>query len=262
MKRTIVDDLVALPWWSNLVLALVVYIGLRFLLPGIALQSPLLRGISLLLPQLAWLFAGLLVFIAFVSLYHKWQRGELLDSQTSIKTIKALSWKDFEYLVSEAYRRKGFTVRENAGAGADGGIDLVISKDGKTILIQCKNWRAKSVGVTTVRELYGVLVAEKASEGVIVCSGNFTRDAIEFAQGKSLTLIDGSSLLRLIGDVQKTNNMSKSPNYVFCPVCESPMVLRASKKGRNAGEKFWGCSNFPKCRGTRGFNPHSPYRNK
>ncbi len=27
------------------------------------------------------------------------------------------------------------------------------------------------------------------------------------------------------------------------------MVMREVKKGQNIGNKFWGCSSFPKCRG-------------
>jgi len=33
-----------------------------------------------------------------------------------------------------------------------------------------------------------------------------------------------------------------------CPKCGSKMVLRTSKKGPQAGNQFWGCSSFPKCR--------------
>ncbi|WP_238984604.1 NERD domain-containing protein [Billgrantia kenyensis] len=33
-----------------------------------------------------------------------------------------------------------------------------------------------------------------------------------------------------------------------CPKCGSAMVLRTSKRGANAGNKFWGCSAYPKCR--------------
>lgn len=33
-----------------------------------------------------------------------------------------------------------------------------------------------------------------------------------------------------------------------CPKCGSKMILRTSTKGSNAGNKFWGCSSFPKCR--------------
>lgn len=35
-----------------------------------------------------------------------------------------------------------------------------------------------------------------------------------------------------------------------CPVCKHKMVVRESSKGKNAGNKFWGCEQFPKCRGT------------
>ena len=34
-----------------------------------------------------------------------------------------------------------------------------------------------------------------------------------------------------------------------CPKCGSAMVLRTARTGANQGEQFWGCSNFPKCRG-------------
>lgn len=34
----------------------------------------------------------------------------------------------------------------------------------------------------------------------------------------------------------------------LCPKCGSSMILRKAKKGKNAGNQFWGCSNFPQCR--------------
>ena len=33
-----------------------------------------------------------------------------------------------------------------------------------------------------------------------------------------------------------------------CPRCGAKLVLRTAKKGANAGEQFYGCSRFPKCR--------------
>lgn len=35
-----------------------------------------------------------------------------------------------------------------------------------------------------------------------------------------------------------------------CPKCGSQMLLRIAKSGANQGEQFWGCPNFPRCRGT------------
>ncbi|MCK4706346.1 MAG: topoisomerase DNA-binding C4 zinc finger domain-containing protein, partial [Gammaproteobacteria bacterium] len=34
-----------------------------------------------------------------------------------------------------------------------------------------------------------------------------------------------------------------------CPVCARAMVQREAKKGKNSGKKFWGCVQYPKCRG-------------
>ena len=36
-----------------------------------------------------------------------------------------------------------------------------------------------------------------------------------------------------------------------CPRCGGELILRTAKKGENAGNKFYGCSNYPKCRYVR-----------
>ena len=40
-----------------------------------------------------------------------------------------------------------------------------------------------------------------------------------------------------------------------CPRCDRPMVLRTVRKGANAGSGFWGCTEFPRCRGTLQVQP-------
>jgi len=44
---------------------------------------------------------------------------------------------------------------------------------------------------------------------------------------------------------------SKEREVPQCPKCENPMAYRKARKGRNAGQGFWGCTAFPACRGTR-----------
>lgn len=36
-----------------------------------------------------------------------------------------------------------------------------------------------------------------------------------------------------------------------CPDCDGPMTLRTARRGRNAGGLFWGCDDYPRCKGTR-----------
>ena len=40
-----------------------------------------------------------------------------------------------------------------------------------------------------------------------------------------------------------------------CPACGSPMKVRTARRGKSAGEQFYGCSRFPACKGTRAFAP-------
>ncbi len=50
-------------------------------------------------------------------------------------------------------------------------------------------------------------------------------------------------------DVQSGPNIGSNPDVIICPKCGAPMVRRKAAKGPNAGSEFYGCSNFPKCRG-------------
>lgn len=254
-KTSLTNDLIALPWWLNLILATIAYISLKYWIPSLEAQNTVFQAVIRTAPTFANILALLLIYIAAISAFHAWRKGQLLNNQTSNQSIQNLPWKDFEYLVSEAYRRKGYTVQENLAGGADGGIDLTLNKEGKRSLVQCKNWKTQTVGVSTIRELFGVITAEGADEGIVVCSGHYTADAQEFAKGKPLTLIDGNSLTRLISEVQTTPKpkIHTEPD-IICPTCGNSMVLRLAKRGKNTGDRFWGCSKFPKCRGTRQYN--------
>lgn len=44
---------------------------------------------------------------------------------------------------------------------------------------------------------------------------------------------------------------ASSPAPPACPSCDKPMVLRRARQGPNAGQSFWGCSQYPKCKATR-----------
>jgi restriction system protein len=167
-----------------------------------------------------------------------------------------------------AFRLHGFRVAETGGGGADGGVDLVLTKGGEKFLVQCKQWKAYKVGVDTVRELYGVMAARGATGGFVVTSGTFSGDAQEFAQGRNVNLMDGARLFGLIRqakDSLRSRSSEPTPDpsnehpiphapaasMPACPRCGSTMVKRTAKKGQHAGDVFWGCSTYPACRGVR-----------
>jgi restriction system protein len=175
--------------------------------------------------------------------------------------VSALSWQDFESLVGEGFRHRGFTVTERGGAGPDGGVDLSVARGQERFLVQCKQWRAQQVGVAVVRELYGVMAAERVAGGYVVTSGSFTKDAKAFAAGRNIELMDGKALEELLREGRSAVSRpagSKSeigvttPKPPVCPKCKVSMVLRTAKRGANVGSSFWGCAQYPKCRQTVG----------
>ena len=46
-------------------------------------------------------------------------------------------------------------------------------------------------------------------------------------------------------------NPDSSETVPHCPDCNALMVKRLARRGVSAGSSFWGCSNYPKCGGTR-----------
>ncbi|MFQ8583136.1 MAG: topoisomerase DNA-binding C4 zinc finger domain-containing protein [Holdemania massiliensis] len=47
------------------------------------------------------------------------------------------------------------------------------------------------------------------------------------------------------------DNICLSPereDSLICPRCGGKLLLRTAKKGKNTGESFYGCANFPQCR--------------
>jgi restriction system protein len=114
--------------------------------------------------------------------------------------------------------------------------------------------------VKEVRELYGIVAGERADRGVFVTCGAYTQDAQAFAEGKPFDLVDGPALLELMREVQQGPVPVTSkpavrvepslPAPPSCPRCGASMVLRTARQGANAGGQFWGCSTYPKCRGT------------
>ncbi|MDO9365715.1 MAG: restriction endonuclease [Methylotenera sp.] len=206
---------------------------------------------------LQYVFPMIFLAGALVSAIKGKRRRKLLDKQSSIQSIRTLSWQEFELLVAEAFSRKGFKVLENGGGGPDGGIDLILQKDGKKSIVQCKRWRTVSIGVTHIRELYGVMTGVQANDCIFVSSGNYTAEARLFAEEKPIWLIDSTELIELVGTVQVEPRFSPTiPNVQTklatptCPICSSVMIKRTARKGNNVGNEFWGCSTFPRCKGT------------
>lgn len=275
-KQSVIEDLIEitsrLKWQWGVGLAAFAYLVLHHFA---TLPNPIPTTASAM-GQFAgrqlWIsFAAILQYVfpitfllgALVSAFKQWRSGRLHARVAVTPTRNALegmSWRDFEVMVGETFRRKGFEVVRRGGNGPDGGVDIELRLGSDKYLVQCKQWKTSQVGVAVVRELFGVMTAEHAVGGFVVASGQFTEEACRFVEGRSIELVDTKLLLKMVQETQVAGRPVSLGQPVLrpeqgaelaCPRCGSVMALKRAKRGVGAGQEFWGCTTYPACRGTR-----------
>jgi restriction system protein len=119
----------------------------------------------------------------------------------------------FERLVQRLLRESGFIQVEVTGRSGDGGIDgkgimRLAGLLSFPVMFQCKRYRG-SVSANQVRDFRGAMVG-RADKGLLVTTGNFTKDAMQEAVrdgAPAIDLVDGDQLmdkLKELGNGVKT----------------------------------------------------------
>ena len=138
----------------------------------------------------------------------------VLDRDDLVEVDAKTSWRDevldillemdpsaFERLIQRLLRESGFTQVEVTGRTGDGGIDGrgIMRLGGLLsfqVIFQCKRYKG-SVTVSQVRDFRGAMVG-RADKGLLVTTGNFTKDAVREATrdgAPAIDLIDGNQLI-------------------------------------------------------------------
>lgn len=134
----------------------------------------------------------------FVSSY------DVVQSLDAGVNLAAMGWEDFEHLIREIFEKEfsssGGEVKVTQ-ASRDGGVDAVAFDPdpirGGKIVIQAKRY-TNTVGVGAVRDLYGTVLNEGATKGILVTTSDYGPDSYAFANGKPLVLLSGANLLHML----------------------------------------------------------------
>ncbi|RKN74986.1 hypothetical protein D7M11_25955 [Paenibacillus ginsengarvi] len=174
--------------------------------------------------------------------------------KSGIADIDKMEGREFEHYLGHLFKSHGYDVKVTQAAG-DFGADLVISKDGKKIVVQAKRY-SKNVGIKAVQETHSSMGYYKAGEAWVVTNSKYTDAARELANSLNVKLIGREQLIDLILKQNPQNNTQAAQSTVpeqlpqkeekRCPKCGAPMVRRKSSMGY-----FLGCENFPKCKSTQ-----------
>lgn len=138
-------------------------------------------------------------------------------SRNEYQNIDNLDGHQFEDLIEELVKRMGFLTEERK-LSADGGIDIIANCDkplfeGKYI-IQCKK-HSKPIGEPILRDLYGVITAERANKGILITNSTFSLPAQNFAKDKPIELIDLEKLKKLLNEYLVHNSMKASSSNTW-----------------------------------------------
>lgn len=208
--------------------------------------------------RFAWLFALPFALLTLVAAWRVIADRKVFNRQVRRASLRDLSWSQFERLIGEMYRRRGYSVVDTPRRGS-GGFDYLLAQGPERWLVQCKHWRSRKVGVGTVRELANLVAARQASGGVIITTGRFTPPAQALAASFNITLVDGESLSRELLALSQESGLAHlhpahdEPDGIggvpLCPECGGDMIKRTARHGKQAGESYWGCARYPDCAG-------------
>jgi restriction system protein len=139
---------------------------------------------------------GILMVMIAASVVLKSPRWRLLDLQRDLADVIRMTGLQFEQFVAELLEARGFDIERRGGWRPDGGIDMIASMNGRSYVVQCKQWR-QYIGRPLLQQLYGVVVSTGANGGLFVTTGLFSDEGHEFVDGlrsPKLRLVDGSEL--------------------------------------------------------------------
>lgn len=128
------------------------------------------------------------------------QEADVLSTLETRPNLMDLSPKEFESLITNLFEKMGLETRLTQPS-RDGGVDCVAYDPrpifGGKVVIQAKRYK-DTVGVSSVRDLFGTMQNEGASKGILVTTSGYGQASHEFANGKPLELLDGGNLLYLL----------------------------------------------------------------
>ncbi len=113
-------------------------------------------------------------------------------TQTDTDYWMSLSGTDFEKQLGYLFGHLGYHVRLTPKTG-DQGIDLILRKDRKDTIVQCKSHKSR-IGPAVARELFGSMVHYGADGAILACTGGFTRGVEEFVRGKPIDLMSAADI--------------------------------------------------------------------
>lgn len=197
-KENLLELLVDAPWWVSVMIAVLVFMLFRFILPAVAAEASLPGVLAGALSSVAWLIALIVLVPAPVSAYNTWKKKRLLSGTEDMSALTKLSRRAFAQLVQEVYVRNGYQIKQYAEPGDKAEVDLIVEKAGVTVLVQYRHYKSGSIEEQTVQAILERLEKQEAQKAHIISSRGFSEQAAELARDSRISLLDMDSLAAMV----------------------------------------------------------------
>jgi len=173
-------------WWVSFAIAAGVMLVARAVLP----EQYVVGGMLAALP-----FLG----IGVVTAWRQLRAPSAARVASALEAVEAMSWREFSGALEDAFRRDGYVTRRLEGSAAD----FEMTRAGRTSLVSCRRWKARSTGAESLRDLCALKEARDAHEGIYVAIGGVTENARRYAAEKKLRVLEGVELAQLMQGVPR-----------------------------------------------------------
>lgn len=113
------------------------------------------------------------------------------DVERALSLLKGLDWNVFKALGTAYFRELGFRVVDETERSS--GVDFLLytEDDYNPVAVRCLPWGTACVDLKQVRHVHRAMLLAGAGQGVMLTTGVFDEEALEFGEDKPLELLGG-----------------------------------------------------------------------
>jgi restriction system protein len=191
-EKSVFAILLRKPWWVSMLIAVVLMLMFGAMLP----RKLAIYSASTALPFLV---------VGVIAAFRQWRMPSAKQITQRLETVRTMSWRDFSDAIEQVFLKDGYEVERQAGPGAD----FAVRKEGHTVLVSGKRWKAASHGIEPLRELHAAVVAQGASAAIYIATGELSDNARRFVQENNISVMHGADLVKLLATLPKSAGGSR-----------------------------------------------------
>ena len=168
------------PWWISILLAALVGAVMFALLPREYKVAGAVGGFPFFV-------------IGLIALWQQMRLPSARRSEEILRAVTKMSWPEFSALLEEGFARQGYSVERIQGAA-----DFVLSREGRTMLVSARRWKAARAGEESLQALQDAARSQGAGSCLYVTLGELSGNAEIFAKRHEIQLMQGPALAYLL----------------------------------------------------------------